>query len=393
MALNSASILNNPRPYVAGDLLGLNRNELIQLVRMQPTCWPENVSFNTKTNKRTLSSVLLDASNGYSTTNPASQPASTSEVQPVTSTVTQAGPAAVSSSDSTGIEKTIEVFIRDHRVTPPSWESVELKLQLYPSAAGDDGWYISGRELMVKVQQTFSPIRGQGIVRVGIPNQHAAQYAQIFVEAVPSQLPTAPMNPEHLRIPPFNTPFPCITIKIYGSPLNPTLTSPNITNENNSSDDDDMGSDTDSDSNSDMIYLSEDETKLVAKKLAIIAKSCAAFDNVKASIRSRSLKNTEIIKVWEFRATFFNQYYKQSCSSVVDEPNVQGKEITARCICKALGISYTTMTQARKGMRLIERHAWGPAAPDAVIAEILKERPGGRLELLDFLQKWEASHP
>ncbi|KAG6815627.1 hypothetical protein H0H93_009314 [Arthromyces matolae] len=290
MALNNASNLNNPRPYAAEDLLGLNRSELLQLVRMQPTCWPEDISFNTKTTKRTLTHVLLDASNGYQTTNPSSQPAPTSEVQPITMTVTEAGP-----SDGTSIEKTIEVFIRDHRVTPPSWESVELKLQLYSSDAGHSGWYISAREFIVELQQTLSPIRGQGIVRVGIPNQHAAQYAQIFVEAVPSQLPTAVMNPEYLRIPPFNTPFPCITIKIYDSPLNPTLTPDTSIEGNNSSDDTGTGSDSDGDSDSDIVYLNEDETKLVAKKLAVIAKSFAGFDVVKASIRSRSLKNAENI--------------------------------------------------------------------------------------------------
>ncbi|KAG6836763.1 hypothetical protein H0H93_003682 [Arthromyces matolae] len=323
--------------------------------------------------------------------------------KPAMGRVTQPAPAAVSfSSVNPSLKKKLEVFIRDHRLVPPSEEATELELQLYPAAIdGSDGWLVSGRELLLKLQQTLSPIRGQGLIRVGIPNQHVPQYTQFFVEATANQLPTAMMNPELIHVPPFNTSFPCITLKIHNGLTNPALThitneddSPSENNAEENSDDDD--DDDDDDDPGLIYYLSEDEVTHVARELATradsLAKSLPGFANIYGKASSRSLKNQEIVQIWEFRAAFWDHYLHRCCRKVTNLPNIASKRITGECICRALNIVPSTMMQARDGMRLIHRYALGVTAHQEVMAEIAKEGAGNRSKLLDFLQKWEASH-
>ncbi|KAG6819754.1 hypothetical protein H0H93_008966 [Arthromyces matolae] len=330
----------------------------LQLVRTQPNCWPENIPFNTKTTKTTLANTLLDTSNGFTTTLPPDQPESTTQAQPAMGPVTQPAQAAVSfSSVNPSVKKKLELFICDHRRVPPSEEATELELQLYPAAVnGNEGWLVSGRELLVNLQQTFSPIRGQGLVRVGIPNQHVPQYTQFFVEAAADQLPTAVMNPEVIRIPPFNTSFPRITLKIYDGPSVIYLSLP-LTDDDSSDGDDHICS----------IYLSEDEIAHVAGKLATAAESLPVFSNVKVNAGSRSLRNEEIVQIWEFRAAFWHHYHRQWCSEVTNASNIGYKRITGECICRALEVVHSTMMQAREGMRLVNRYARGPTAHQEVV--------------------------
>ncbi|KAG6818694.1 hypothetical protein H0H93_002735, partial [Arthromyces matolae] len=154
--------------------------------------------------------------------------------------------------------------------------------------------------------------------------------------------------------------------------------------------DDDDSSDDDDDDGS--IYLSEDEVAHVAGELATRAESLPAFANVKVKAGSRSLKNQEIVQIWEFRAVFWDRYYRQWCSEVTQASNIAYKRITGECICRALNVVHSTMMQAREGMRLVNRYARGPTAHQEVVAEIAKESTGNRSKLLDFLRKWEAAH-
>ncbi|KAG6807811.1 hypothetical protein H0H92_006347 [Tricholoma furcatifolium] len=61
------------RRYEADDLLGLSREQLLELVNAQPNCWPDEIKLNSKTNKGALRDMLLDSCNSFTTKEPHKQ--------------------------------------------------------------------------------------------------------------------------------------------------------------------------------------------------------------------------------------------------------------------------------------------------------------------------------
>ncbi|KAG6836762.1 hypothetical protein H0H93_003681 [Arthromyces matolae] len=86
-----------------------------------------------------------------------------------------------------------------------------------------------------------------------------------------------------------------------------------------------------------------DEVAHVAGELAALAESLPDFAHIQTNAGSRSLKNQEIMEIWEFRAAFWDCYHRHWCSEVTKVSNIGYKRITNECIGRALKIVHSTI--------------------------------------------------
>ncbi|KAG6905463.1 hypothetical protein DXG01_002542 [Tephrocybe rancida] len=441
---SSTPLALSPRSYEAVDLLFLSKAQLVKLVKVQFDRWPQDVVFDARTNIKALTTALLDPYNGFTTTQPlksldfhrntgAATRASVSlyiadqlkqppehaapnleglptaaplpppqitdssiapaDPFPNSTFDTQANvlPPQFVSAETSDTQKLMTIFIEDLRYIPPKKIMVELLLAVGGYFESQNGawisWCILSRELLIKLQESNCRISGTGQVTVATIDFDHTGFTHPFAHAEVAQLTLIVPDPLFIVIPVSSNPS--LTIYVYGKiimppKLNAPLPGPEMINLLESLEQ--------------IQPLSKPRLQAVTEMALVISKLSALVAEhpdhklFRSACSSPNLQNSQVVRLWRFISTSWEEYYIKDCSIIMNDPALAGKKIPPECIYRALGIRDTSVRQAIAGLRLIDTYHSSAAEVAQELATV-RDPPHGRVKLFAFLQNWAKTHP
>ncbi|KAG6825143.1 hypothetical protein H0H92_004575 [Tricholoma furcatifolium] len=384
------------RRYEADDLLGLSREQLLELVNAQPNCWPDEIKLNSKTNKSALRDVLLDPRNGFTTKEPRKQAGPTlvedahelAQPIPLDPQADFFGPHILLQANNFldgGLavrEEVLRVYLCDQHVSPSVMSTADLivNMEAIFSQTHLGGWSLTAAELLNKLQSSNIKITGSGHVKVGTADEVHTEYTRFFLDAMVPRLCEA-VAPIVIVVPyPVHAALPSVTVRVLKAD---TVDSDKSIISHTSINELESPSSTPPHASG---KLTKHQSRSIAKLLVAIAKSRPGFTELYRT-KGHDIQNSQIVDNWCFIAQFWGEYFKQDCAIVSSDIAVQGKLIPAACIYAALHHQGTVINQALEGDHRVRRFTMGPEYRAEVAQEIDAERhpPHRRLRLLEFL--------
>ncbi|PPR05009.1 hypothetical protein CVT26_012579 [Gymnopilus dilepis] len=376
-----------PRAYVTTESFLRKKSDLADLIYRQIDKWPER-SFNvSKTNITKMKAILLDPSCGF-----------TKEIQPEMPTLQidqaesplsslpstppnqshrdeSAMPSAHNVGKGKGIEDNERSLVagghseeeRDKRCYPVSKSVIQVTLEFFENEDGN--LCVSTEEVVAALQNSLSAVTGNAKLSCPFPDDQT--YKQYFAEVRNSIADCSKFQPGFLVVP--NS----LRLFIQINPIEQNSSTHSGINKN---------ADTSSSPSGRKIQRqSGNETTISWLKNQAESKDDFLF--FKQS-KNRPLQNPEIVRVWKFVDNFYRNYYHAKGAG--------GFRVTQKDIHAALDVHETWLNECLAAARRVS--LYGPDGiyrADEVVKElsITRKPPLGRNKLMEFLEKWEQSHP
>ncbi|KAF9524380.1 hypothetical protein CPB83DRAFT_838939 [Crepidotus variabilis] len=372
--------------YTEEDLSNLTKKQLAAIIRPQIECWPTPIFNFSKTKLQAMKDAILDKKNGFQ--KPPSQadgPLNNPQLQPERNAPTAAAQNQGIGGDDDENEReenrqeqdpephiTIDVFLEDERCMPLRKSAIQVTLpaRMEVESASKDRCVLAA-PLMAQIQTSHSAIRGPARLAFPFPRRPSFRTYFAILDRRDEDLAQAVCNPDRV----------CFTdessIEIYIEPV-PDAESGQVSSATPSQS---------AAAPAVSLLPAAAQTVHWLYSQALLADGYQLF----ADSRSRVLQNPDIVRVWKFADDFHHEHHRKTH----DTPSGTAR-ITKQIIQEALDIRETSLADALNGMKLIKLYgAGGTDEADDVVKELgqNREKPLGRLALLQFLQQWQKSHP
>ncbi|KAF9525464.1 hypothetical protein CPB83DRAFT_838193 [Crepidotus variabilis] len=379
--------------YTEEDLRNLTKKQLAAIIRPQIECWPTPIFNFSKTKLQAMKDAILDKKNGFQ--KPPSQadgPLNNPQLQPERDAPTAAAqtPGIGGDDDDKNDENenenereedrqeqepephiTIDVFLEDERCMPSRKSAIQVTLPVLmevESASKDR--CVLATPLMAQIQASHSAIRGPARLAFPFPRRPSFRTYFATLDRRDEDLAQAVCNPDRVCFADESS------IEIYIEPL-PDAECGRVS-----------GATPSQSAAAPAVSLpAAAQTVHWLHSQALLADGYQLF----VDSRSRVLQNPDIVRVWKFTDDFHHEHHRKTH----DTPSGTAR-ITKQMIQEALDIRETSLADALNGMKLIKLYGSGGTDEAGDVVKELgqnREKPLGRLALLQFLQQWQKNYP
>ncbi|KAF5312045.1 hypothetical protein D9619_002514 [Psilocybe cf. subviscida] len=264
----------------------------------------------------------------------------------------------------------LKLYIQDLRITHGIHKNrvqhISVKANQLDDNPGQKVARIQTCDILREIQNSYTPITGNETVQIGVADPYNANFTEVFAQAAPDDLVTAPHNPCSFVICYDDNRMPSLSLRIdFTAATNP------------------LPHNLQSDLNAHELLIDWLKTK---------ASERPGYEKF-VQRRHTTMQNHAVVEMWAFAAQFSSAFFRQR-HRFDTRSTILKKDIYA-----ALGVRETWLMQAEEGYRIVQKFGEAGECRSQEIVDRLNEindPPEGSVRLFQYLKNWDrdlSHHP